>query len=114
MTGGGPGAVLAPLAERHARWMTLADAEVLADRAEAAGDIRAMQLVLRMERERPPSWSAAVEASCAAATALCLDDRAAPGGEWHDAVAGYVQAHIRKVTRRARAGSGRRCSNCPA
>lgn len=96
--------LLAPLAERHAYWMALPDDEVRTDRDEAAGDIRAMQLVLRMERDAPPSWSAAIEAACTAATAVCLDERAAPGGEWHDRVADYVRAHIRKVTRRARGG----------
>ncbi len=104
MTDGSPGAVLAPLAERHAHWMRLRDDEVLDDREEAAGDVRAMQLILRMERDRMPSWSAAIEAACTASTAVCLDRRAAAGGEWHDAVADYVRAHIRKVTRRARAG----------
>lgn len=99
----GFGAVLAPLAARHAHWMGLGDAEMLADRDEAAADIRAMQLVLRMERSNTPAWSSALAAACTAATALCLDERSAPGGEWHDAVAGYVRAHIRKVTRRARA-----------
>ncbi len=98
------GAVLAPLAARPAYWMGLADDEVLDDREEAAEDVRAMQLVLRMERDTPPTWSSALAAACTAATAICLDERAAPGGEWHDAVADYVGAHIRKVTRRARAG----------
>ena len=100
----GLGAVLAPLAARHAHWMSLRDDQVLDDRDEAAEDVRAMQLVLRLERDAPPSWSAALAASCRAATEICLDERAAPGGEWHEAVAGYVDAHIRKVTRRARAG----------
>lgn len=104
MTPEAPGAVLAPLADRHAHWMSLRDDEVLADRDEAAGDVRAMQLVLRMERQSPPSWSSALAAACTAATAICLDERASTGGAWHDAVDGYVRAHIRKVTRRARAG----------
>lgn len=99
----GFGAVLAPLAARHAHWMGLDAAEVLTDRDEAATDVRAMQLVLRMERSDPPVWSSALAAACTAATAVCLDERSAPGGEWHDAVADYVRAHIRKVTRRARA-----------
>lgn len=106
MSGPGPGdalgAVLAPLAARHRSWMSLDAGQVLADRDEAAEDVRAMPLILRMERDAPPSWSAAIEAACIAATTLCLDDRAAVGGEWHPAVADYVGAHIRKVTRRAR------------
>lgn len=96
------GAVLAPLADRYARWLRLDAAQVLADRDEAAHDIRAMQLILRMERATPPSWHRAVALAAAGATALCLDERSAPGGDWHDAVAAYVRGHIRKVTRRAR------------
>ncbi len=97
-----PGSVLAPLADRYAHWLGLDAAQVMADREEAAQDIRAMQLVLRMERADPPSWHRAVALAAAGAAALCLDERSAPGGPWHDAVAAYVRGHIRKVTRRAR------------
>lgn len=96
------GAVLGPLAGRHAHWMSLNADEIRGDRDEAQADVRAMQLILRMERSAPPVWSEALTAACVAATAVCLDDRAADGGEWHRAVAEYVGAHIRKVTRRAR------------
>lgn len=94
--------VLAPLADRYAHWLGLDAAQVLADREEAVHDIRAMQLVLRMERTDPPSWHRAVALAAGGAAAICLDERAQPGGEWHDAVAAYVRGHIRKVTRRAR------------
>jgi peptidyl-tRNA hydrolase len=105
MTGGSSvGSALAPLAQRHAQWLSLDADEVLADRDEAEVDVRAMQLILRMERADPPLWSQALAASCKAASAICLDRRSEPGGEWFDAVAQYVAAHIRKVTRRARAG----------
>lgn len=96
--------MLAPLAARHVHWLSLDAEAVLADRDEAEHDIRAMQLILRMERADPPRWSDALAAACTAATLVCLDPRAEPGGEWHDAVAQYIGAHIRKVTRRARAG----------
>lgn len=75
---------------------------MLEDREEAADSVRAMQLVLRMERSRPPSWHAAAALAASGAALMCLDDRAAPGGPWHDAVADYAAGHIRKVTRRAR------------
>ena len=94
--------VLAPLADRYAHWLGLDTAQVLADREEAAADIRAMQLVLRMERSDPPSWHRAVALAAGGAAAICLDVRSEPGGEWHDAIADYVRGHIRKVTRRAR------------
>ncbi|HEY5881112.1 MAG TPA: peptidyl-tRNA hydrolase [Nakamurella sp.] len=99
---GPTGEVLAPLAERYAHWLSLDAAQVLADREEAVADIRAMQLVLRMERADPPSWHRAVALAAGGAAAICLDERTAPGGEWHDAVADYVRGHIRKVVRRAR------------
>ncbi len=98
------GAVLAPLAARYGYWLGMDRAQVLLDRDEAAEDIRSMPLILRMERTDPPTWSAALAAAATAATALCLDSRVDEGGEWHEAIAQYCAAHIRKVTRRARAG----------
>lgn len=96
------GEVLAPLLVRYGYWLGLDDDEVLADREEAAEDIRALQLILRMERDRPPSWHAALALAASASAAICLDPRAEPGGEWYDAVREYCAGHIRKVTRRAR------------
>jgi peptidyl-tRNA hydrolase len=96
------GSVLAPLADRYAHWLGLDAAQVLADRQEAAQDVRAMQLVLRMERADPPSWHRAVALAAGGAAAICLDAGSEPGGEWHEAVREYVRGHIRKVTRRAR------------
>ena len=98
------GSVLDPLAARYRHWLRLSAEEVAADGAEAEEDVRAMPLILRMERDNPPVWSSALVASCRAATALCLDPRAEPGEEWHEALTGYLAGHIRKVTRRARAG----------
>lgn len=95
-------AVLAPLRARYRHWLGLSDAQVRSDREEAADDVRAMPLILRMERSAPPSWHAALAAAASAAAAICLDPRVAPGGPWHDAVADYCAGHIRKVTRRAR------------
>ncbi len=99
---GEPAAVLAPLAARYGRWLGMDADQVLADRDEAAEDIRSMPLILRMERADPPVWSAALTLSCRAATALCLDERSAVEGPWHSAIEQYCTAHIRKVTRRAR------------
>lgn len=94
--------VLSPLAARYAHWLGLDAAQVVQERAQAAQDIRAMQLVLRMERADPPSWHRAVALAAGVAAAMCLDPRSEPGGEWHHAVTDYVGGHIRKVTRRAR------------
>lgn len=68
---------------------------------EADGPVRAMAMVLHLERDAPPR-TAVLEAAAAAALAVCLDPRAAPGGEWHEAVAAWMAGRIRKIARRAR------------
>lgn len=96
------GEALAPLRARYATWLGLDAEQVRQDREEAAEDIRAMQLLLRMERSNPPSWHAAAALAAQGAAAVCLVSRSAPGGEWFEAVSRYCQGHIRKVTRRGR------------
>ena len=64
--------------------------------------VRAMPVVLRIERSAPPSRTDVLEAAAAAAIAVCVDDRALPGGEWHDELVAWVRGRIRKVSRRAR------------
>ncbi|WP_300007735.1 peptidyl-tRNA hydrolase [Pseudonocardia sp.] len=81
----------------------------LADRVGAArtlppepdGVVRAMPVVLRLERP-PPARTPLLEAAAAAALAVCLDARSGPGGEWHHAVSTWVGGRIRKIARRAR------------
>lgn len=85
-----PSGVLAPLAFPARR------------RRAEPGVVRAMPVVLRIERGAPPSRTPLLEAAAAAALAVCLDERSEPGGEWHDDVAAWVDGRIRKVTRRAR------------
>ncbi|WP_233266751.1 aminoacyl-tRNA hydrolase [Tomitella fengzijianii] len=65
-------------------------------------DVLAMQVVLRIEKRDPPARSALLAAAATAAVALCLDERSGPGGEWGPALHAWVNARIRKVTRRAR------------
>ena len=107
------GEVLEPLRARYAYWLGLDDEEVLADRDEAAGDIRALQLILRMERDRPPSWHTALALAASASAAICLDPRSEPGGEWHEAVRDYCAGHIRKVTRRGRGAQWEATADLP-
>ena len=68
---------------------------------EPDGVVRAMPVILRLERP-PAARTPVLEAAARAALAVCLDPRAAPGGEWHEAVATWVGARIRKIARRAR------------
>jgi len=94
--------VLAPLAARYVRWMRLPAARTSDTSDEDAELVRAMQMVLRVERSEVSGRTPLLEAAASAAVAVCLDERAAPGGEWHEAVAAWVGGRIRKVTRRAR------------
>lgn len=107
------GEVLAPLRARYAYWLHLDADQVLADRKEAAGDIRAVQLLLRMERDRLPSWHTALALAATASAAICLDARAEPGGEWYERVRDYCAGHIRKVTRRARGAQWKATADLP-
>ncbi|BAK37232.1 hypothetical protein MLP_42180 [Microlunatus phosphovorus NM-1] len=104
---------LAPLRARYGYWLGLNAAEVEQNREEAAEDIRALQLLIRMERDRPPSWHRALELAASGAAAICLDPRAEPGGEWFDAVAAYCAGHIRKVTRRGRGAQWEATADIP-
>jgi len=86
--------VLEPLAARYVR----RDTDIP---PEPDGVVRAMPVVLRLDRPPAPR-TPVLEAAADAALAVCLDPRAEPGGEWHDAVATWVAGRIRKIARRAR------------
>jgi peptidyl-tRNA hydrolase len=68
---------------------------------EPDGVVRAMPVVLRLERPPAPR-TPVLEAAARAALAVCLDPRAEPGEEWHEAVATWIASRIRKIARRAR------------
>jgi peptidyl-tRNA hydrolase len=95
--------ILEPLAARYASWLSLPAAATADVSAEDPALVRAEPLIMRIERSRPPARTALLEAAAAAAVAVCLDPRASdPDGEWHEPVAEWARAHIRKVARRAR------------
>ncbi|MGM1064630.1 aminoacyl-tRNA hydrolase [Saccharothrix sp. Mg75] len=79
----------------------LVDRHYATDEEDPAA-VRAMPVVLRIERADPPARTEVLEAAAAAAVAVCLDERAEPGGEWHDELVAWVRGRIRKVSRRAR------------
>ncbi|MGH4024610.1 MAG: peptidyl-tRNA hydrolase, partial [Pseudonocardiaceae bacterium] len=105
--------LLAPLAARYARWLGLPAEETLDTSDEDADSVRAMPLILRMERDAVPARSALLAAAASAAVALCLDERAGPGGPWHPEVVPWVAGRIRKVARRARGAHWRAVSELP-
>ncbi len=105
--------LLAPLVARYASWLGL-PAEVTADTAdEDPASVRAMPLLLRMERDAAPPRSALLAAAASAAVALCLDERSQPGGPWHSEVQPWVAGRIRKVARRARGAHWRAVTELP-
>ncbi|ASR37769.1 peptidyl-tRNA hydrolase [Prauserella marina] len=104
--------VLAPLAARYASWLGL-PAERTAEPEAAPDQVRAMPVVLRMERAEPPTRTALLEAAATAALAVCLDERAEQGGEWHEPVHAWLEGHIRKVARRARGAHWHAVQNLP-
>jgi hypothetical protein len=68
---------------------------------EPDGVVRAMPIVLRLERP-PAARTPMLEAAARAALAVCLDPRTEPGREWHEAVVTWIGSRIRKIARRAR------------
>ena len=107
------GAALEPLLARYAAWLGMNKSEVLLDRDEDPEQVRAIQIVLRLERGTPPSWHAALALAASGCAAVCIDPRTEPGGEWHDAVAAYSRGHIRKVTRRGRGAQWEATADLP-
>ncbi len=91
--------VLAPLAARYG--VDRSGAPRTEIPPEPDGVVRAMPVVLRLERPPAPR-TAVLEAAARAALAVCLDPEAQEGGEWHEAVVTWVDARIRKIARRAR------------
>jgi peptidyl-tRNA hydrolase len=94
--------VLDPLAARYAWWQSLPAAATSDTSAEDPDEVRAMPVILRIERTDPPARTPILEAAAAAAVAVCLDPRAEPEGEWHEQVSAWLDGRIRKVARRAR------------
>jgi peptidyl-tRNA hydrolase len=96
------GAVLDPLAARYVQWLGLPAALTNDVTDEDPDEVRAMPVILHIERTEPPARTPLLEAAAAAAVAVCLDPRAEPEGEWHEPVSAWIDARIRKVARRAR------------
>ncbi|WP_372463147.1 peptidyl-tRNA hydrolase [Pseudonocardia kujensis] len=84
--------VLAPLGARYSGAPAVIPPEV-------DGVVRAMPVILRIEREQPPR-TALLEAAAQAALAVCVDPRAQ--GEWYEPLRAWVDGRIRKIARRAR------------
>jgi peptidyl-tRNA hydrolase len=82
--------VLAPLAAR------LTGAEPFTD--PEPDQVRAMPVILDIERTTPPARTPLLEAAASAAVLVCVD----PEPEWQDDLVAWTSGRIRKVSRRAR------------
>ena len=107
------GEVLDPLAARYAQWLGLPASATHDTEDEDAALVRAMPVILRIERVDPPARTPLLEAAAAAAVAVCLDPRSEPDGEWHEPVKLWVESHIRKIARRARGAHWEAASALP-
>lgn len=91
--------------DRHAALVRMAEAS---DRfgsrrdPDDPGDVRAMPMVLHIPKADPPARSALLRAAATATALVCLDPRVGPDGPWHDEYTAWLDARIRKVSRRAR------------
>jgi peptidyl-tRNA hydrolase len=94
--------VLDPLGARYAYWLGLPAEDTSDTSDELPEEVRAMPVILRIERAEPPGRTPLLEAAAAAALAVCLDERAEPGGEWAEPMHAWLDNRIRKVARRAR------------
>ena len=94
--------VLDPLGARYAYWLGLPAEDTSDTSDELPEEVRAMPVILRIERAEPPGRTPLLEAAAAAALAVCLDERSAPGGEWAEPMHAWLDNRIRKVARRAR------------
>ena len=90
--------ILDPLAARYAHWLGLPATETGDTADEDPSLVRAMPVILRIERSSPPPRTSVLEAAAAAAVAVCLADEPS----WEDPLRAWIDGRIRKVSRRAR------------
>ncbi|KOG18906.1 peptidyl-tRNA hydrolase [Streptomyces wedmorensis] len=72
-----------------------------------------LPLVVRIEKDAPPSRTDALETAARAVLEILTDDRSLGEGEWAQAVTDWQDARIRKVVRRARGAEWRKAGALP-
>lgn len=75
--------------------------------------VRSMPIVLHLPKAERPGRTPLLEAVAGAVIALCLDERVAPGGPWHEPYAAWLDARMRKIARRSRGGQWRTALEVP-
>ena len=84
-----------------------------AEDPEDRSTVRAMPIVLHLPKNEPPARTPLLEAVAGAVAAVCLDERVAPGGPWHERYADWLDARMRKIARRARGAQWRAALDVP-
>lgn len=87
--------------------MRLAAGSAGAEDPEDRSTVRSMPIVLHLPKGEPPSRTPILEAAARAVVLLCVDERVAPGGPWHEPYVGWLDARMRKIARRARGAQWR-------
>ncbi len=77
------------------------------------GSPLALQMAARVEKLDPPLVDDILAAAARSVIELLDDERSRPEGEWHDAVAAWNGARIRKIMRRGRASPWQRAQDVP-
>jgi peptidyl-tRNA hydrolase len=72
-----------------------------------------LPLVVRIERDTPPTRTDALETAARAVLTLLADPRSLGDGEWAHLVRAWQDARIRKVVRRARGSEWRKAQDLP-
>lgn len=72
-----------------------------------------MQIVINVPKSSPPSHASACQTTARAVVLLLDDERASPGGPWHQAVLTWENQHIRKLVRRARGAAWDKITTIP-
>lgn len=72
-----------------------------------------LPLVVRIERDTPPTRTDALETAARAVLTLLADPRSLGEGEWAGLVRAWQDARIRKVVRRARTSEWRKAQDLP-
>lgn len=70
-------------------------------------------MAARVERVDPPPLTDIFDAAARGVIMLLDDHRSLPGGEWHDEVAAWRGARIRKIMRKGRASGWERAQSIP-
>lgn len=84
-----------------------------AEDAEDRSTVRSMPIVLHLPKAERPGRTPLLEAVAGAVIELCVDERVAPGGEWHEAYGAWLDARMRKIARRARGAQWRTALEVP-